>query len=77
MEVYFDGVKTEFLQHTFQTNLVIGQSDFILLQGGNDFGGTALGGLDAYHTAERVARLSYAKVDRPLESREDFRDGWD
>lgn len=37
----------------------------------------ALGGLDAYHTANRIARLSYAKVDRPLESRADFRDGWD
>ena len=37
----------------------------------------ALGGLDAYHTAERVARLSYAKADRPLESREDFHDGWE
>ena len=40
-------------------------------------GTIAIGGLDAYHTAERVARLSYAKAGRPLESREDFRDGWD
>ena len=40
-------------------------------------GTIAIGGLDAYHTAERVARLSYAKADRPLESRADFRDGWD
>ena len=37
----------------------------------------AIGGLDAYHTVQRVARLSYAKPDRPLESRKDFRDGWD
>lgn len=37
----------------------------------------ALGGLDAYHTAERVARLSYAKPDRPVESRSDFHAGWD
>lgn len=37
----------------------------------------AIGGLDAYHTAERVARLSYAKPDRPVESRTDFRCGWD
>lgn len=40
-------------------------------------GTIAIGGLDAYHTVERVARLSYAKPDRPLESRKDFRDGWD
>lgn len=37
----------------------------------------AIGGLDAYHTAERMARLSYAKPDRPLESRSDFHQGWD
>ena len=36
-----------------------------------------VGGLDAYHTAERVARLSYAKPDRPLESRSDFSKGWE
>ena len=40
-------------------------------------GTIAIGGLDAYHTAHRVARLSYAKAGRPLEVREDFRDGWD
>ena len=37
----------------------------------------AIGGLDAYHTADRIARLSYAKPDRPVESRVDFRHGWD
>ena len=37
----------------------------------------AIGGLDAYHTAERMARLSYAKPDCPLESRSDFHEGWD
>lgn len=37
----------------------------------------AIGGLDAYHTAQRVARLSYAKPDRPLASRSDFLQGWD
>ena len=37
----------------------------------------AIGGLDAYHTAERVARLSYAKPHHPLESRSDFHQGWD
>ena len=36
-----------------------------------------IGGLDAYHTAERKARLSYAKPDQPLESRQDFFEGWD
>lgn len=37
----------------------------------------AIGGLDAYHTAQRVARLSYAKPDRPLASKSDFLQGWD
>ena len=37
----------------------------------------AIGGLDAYHTAQRIARLSYAKTDRPLASRSDFLQGWD
>ena len=37
----------------------------------------AIGGLDAYHTAQRVARLSYAKPDRSVEAREDFWQGWD
>ena len=40
-------------------------------------GTVAIGGLDAYHTARRVARLSYAKPGQPLESRSDFRAGWD
>ena len=40
-------------------------------------GTVAIGGLDAYHTAERLVRLSYAKPDRPLESKEDFLGGWD
>jgi flavin reductase (DIM6/NTAB) family NADH-FMN oxidoreductase RutF len=40
-------------------------------------GTIAIGGLDAYHTAERVARLSYAKPGRPLEVRLDFCGGWD
>lgn len=40
-------------------------------------GTVTIGGLDAYHTAERLARLSYAKPDRPLESKEDFLEGWD
>ena len=40
-------------------------------------GTIAIGGLDAYHTADRIARLSYAKPDRPVESRVDFRQGWD
>jgi len=40
-------------------------------------GTIAIGGLDAYHTADRLARLSYAKPDRPVEARTDFRDGWD
>lgn len=40
-------------------------------------GTVAIGGLDAYHTAHRVARLSYAKPDRPLEVRTDFGQGWD
>ena len=37
----------------------------------------AIGGLDAYHTAQRIARLSYAKPDRLLASRSDFLQGWD
>ncbi|MBK12049.1 MAG: flavin oxidoreductase [Crocinitomicaceae bacterium] len=37
----------------------------------------AIGGLDAYHTAQRVARLSYAKPDCGLVSRSDFLEGWD
>ena len=37
----------------------------------------AIGGLDAYHSVERIARLSYAKPDRALESRSDFHQGWD
>ncbi len=37
----------------------------------------AIGGLDAYHTVHRIARLSYAKPDRPLASRSDFLQGWD
>lgn len=40
-------------------------------------GTVTIGGLDAYHTASRIARLSYAKPDRPLESRTDFLEGWD
>ena len=40
-------------------------------------GTIAIGGLDAYHTADRMARLSYAKPDRPVEARMDFREGWD
>lgn len=40
-------------------------------------GTIAIGGLDGYHTADRMARLSYAKPDRPVESRTDFRHGWD
>lgn len=39
-------------------------------------GTVTIGGLDAYHTAERVARLSYAKPGLPLESRSDFQQGW-
>ncbi len=40
-------------------------------------GTVCIGGLDAYYGASRIARLSYAKPDRPLESRADFFDGWD
>lgn len=40
-------------------------------------GTVTIGGLDAYHTAHRLARLSYAKPDRPLESLKDFLQGWD
>lgn len=54
-----------------------------VLQAGDGFldlaaaGTVTIGGLDAYHTASRIARLSYAKPDRPLVSREDFLMGWD
>jgi flavin reductase (DIM6/NTAB) family NADH-FMN oxidoreductase RutF len=36
-----------------------------------------IGGLDAYHTAARLSRLSYAKVGKALEVQEDFNVGWD
>jgi len=36
-----------------------------------------IGGLDAYHTADPIARLSYAKANAPLEVRSDFKQGWD
>ena len=36
-----------------------------------------IGGLDAYHSASRLARLSYAKPEVNLEVRKDFMKGWD
>ena len=40
-------------------------------------GTVCIGGLDAYHTASRLGRLSYAKPDAAPEVRTDFMNGWD
>ena len=39
-------------------------------------GTVCIGGLDAYYSTNRLARLSYAKVDQPIEVRSDFMEGW-
>jgi hypothetical protein len=36
-----------------------------------------IGGLDAYYTASRLGRLSYAKPESMPEVRTDFMKGWD
>ncbi|MBL6645902.1 MAG: flavin reductase [Flavobacteriales bacterium] len=40
-------------------------------------GTVCIGGLDAYHGAAPLGRVSYAKPGRPLEVRRDFMQGWD
>tara|TARA_B100001029_G_C15058175_1_gene456094 strand:+ start:1063 stop:1725 length:663 start_codon:yes stop_codon:yes gene_type:complete len=39
-------------------------------------GGVSISGLDGYHRTPGISRLSYAKIDREIEKREDFREGW-
>ena len=42
----------------------------------SETGTMCIGGLDAYHTAQRTSRLSYAKPDQPLDVRINFKEGW-
>ena len=39
-------------------------------------GGVSISGLDGYHRTPGICRLSYAKIDREIEKKEDFREGW-
>ena len=42
----------------------------------SETGTMCIGGLDAYHTAQRTSRLSYAKPDQPLDVCVNFKEGW-
>jgi hypothetical protein len=41
-EAELDGVEAEFLEHAFQTNLVVVEVNLVLLEGGDDFGAPTL-----------------------------------